>query len=194
MQSGVRKMAESKPNIWKGLAAGLAAGIAATLVMDQFQKGAAKATQAADIAARRAKGQSEGRILTEQHQQEEEQQNDEGSIGKVARVVVHTATGKTLYGEQKRRAGLAVHYTFGTLMGVLYGGLTEYFPPAASGGGSAYGTLLFLGADEAAVPALGLSPTPANTPIASHLQHWTAHIVYGTTAELVRSGVRRMLR
>lgn len=187
-------MAESKPNLWKGLAAGLAAGVAATLVMDQFQKGAAKATQAADTAARRAKGQTEGQIVTEQHREQAEQQNDEGSIGKVARVLVHAATGKTLYGEQKQQAGLAVHYTFGTLMGVLYGVLTEYFPPAATGGGSAYGTLLFLGADEAAVPALGLSPAPANTPSSSHLQHWAAHVVYGTTAELARSGVRKLLR
>ena len=187
-------MSKSKATIWKGMVAGLAAGVAATLAMDQFQKGATNAANAANAASRRAQGQSEGRIATEQHQTQAEQQNDEGSIGKVARVVVQAATGKTLYGEQKQQAGLVVHYTFGTLMGVLYGVLAECFPPVSSGGGSAYGTLLFLGADEIAVPTLGLSPAPIDTPASSHLQHWAAHIVYGTTAELVRGGVRRLLR
>lgn len=186
-------MSELKPNIWKGLAAGLAAGVAATLVMGQFQKSAAKATQALDTASRRAKGESEGRIATEQAAEQAASANDEGSIGKVARVLVHAATGRTLYGEEKQKAGLAVHYTFGTLMGVVYGVMAEGFPAGTSGGGAAYGTMLFLGADEVAVPALGLSPMPTNTAVPSHLQHWAAHVVYGTTAEMVRSGVRRLL-
>ncbi len=187
-------MAETHPSLWKGLAAGLAAGVAATLVMGEFQKGMAQAAQAVDTASRRSRGEPEGRIATEQQQKLAEQQNDEGSIGKAARILVHATTGKTLYGEEKQKAGMAVHYTFGTLMGVLYGVCAEYFPPAASAGGSAYGTLLYLGADGVAVPALGLSPRPADTSASSHLQHWAAHIVYGTTAEVVRSSVRRLLR
>jgi len=53
--------------------------------------------------------------------------------------------------------------------------------------------LLFLGADEFAVPALQLSPAPTDTPPTDHLQHWAAHVVYGGALELTRTLLRRLL-
>ena len=64
----------------------------------------------------------------------------------------------TLDKEQKKTAGRVVHYTFGTLMGIVYGVSAELVPEATTGAGTAFGTLLYLGADEVAVPAFQLCP------------------------------------
>jgi hypothetical protein len=70
--------------------------------------------------------------------------------------------------------GPVVHYGFGTAMGALYGLAYGFTPrkvkrlqPLVSGSG--FGTALFVGADEVAVPALGLSPGPTKAPIGAHL-------------------------
>jgi hypothetical protein len=57
--------------------------------------------------------------------------------------------------------------------------------------GSLFGSVLFLGADELAVPALGLSEA-AESP-SSHLYGWASHLVYGLTTELVRRQVRQRI-
>ena len=76
-------------------------------------------------------------------------------------------------------------------MGIVYGVSAELIPEANTGAGTAFGTILFLGADELAVPAFQLSPAPTDTPAKDHLQHWAAHVVYGGSLELVRSLLRR---
>ena len=78
-------------------------------------------------------------------------------------------------------------------MGVCYSATAEFFPEVATGGGTAFGTLLFLGADEVAVPAFKLSKPPTETPASSQLEHWAAHIVYGGTLELARNVLRRLI-
>ena len=103
------------------------------------------------------------------------------------------AVSQPLSPEDKKSAGHAVHYAFGTLMGVVYCVVTELLPEATAGGGTGFGTLLFLTADEIAVPALCLAPPPTETKPADHLQHWAAHVVYGGTLELFRGLVRRFV-
>jgi uncharacterized membrane protein YagU involved in acid resistance len=139
-----------------------------------------------------AQGESPWEIAHEQVQQEQQAAQQEGSTEIVARKIAE-ATGKTLDKDKKKTAGQAVHYTFGTLMGIVYGVSAELIPEATTGAGTAFGTLLFFGADELAVPALQLSPTPADTPATDHLQHWAAHVVYGGSLELVRSLARRFI-
>jgi putative membrane protein len=78
-------------------------------------------------------------------------------------------------------------------MGVVYTVTAEYFPKVTTGAGLPYGTLLFLLADEVAVPALNLSPPPTETPAANHLEHWAAHLVYGSSLELLRRLTRPVL-
>lgn len=182
-----------KPSLWKGVVAGLAAGAVATLVMDQVQKSIMKASLETERRKRRAAGEPEGRIATEQAAQQHESETDEGSTGVVARKLTHAATGEILSSDQAKTGGNYVHYTFGTLMGGVYGVAAEYFPEATSGGGSTFGTLFFLGADEVAVAALGLAPPPKDIPLPNHFNHWLLHVVYGTTADTVRRLVRRLL-
>ena len=104
------------------------------------------------------------------------------------------SAGYTLSPEQKKKVAPLVHYGFGTAMGALYGTLTELGPrevsrhPVLSGMG--FGSVLFAGAAEIAVPSLGLSVAPAETPVSSHIYALASHLVYAATAGAVRKIVR----
>jgi putative membrane protein len=181
-----------RPNVLRGLATGITAGIVATLIMDQFQKISAAGQKAAEKQIRLAHHESAEAIERDQQQQEQQAEQQEDSTEIVARKIAKAA-GKDLPQEEKKKAGQAVHYAFGTLMGAVYGVAAELVPEVTTGGGTAYGTLLFLGAHEVAVPAFQLSPPPTETPTRDHLQHWAAHVVYGGSLELVRSIMRRFI-
>ncbi len=182
----------TRPSLAKGLITGLTAGIAATLVMDQFLCVLASAHKAAEKRKKLADGESPWLIANEQAQKQIKEQQSEGSTDKVARKIAETA-GRSIPREDLKFAGQAVHYTFGTLMGVCYSAAAEFFPTITTGSGTAFGTLLFLGGDEVAVPAFHLAPPPTETPASSQLEHWAAHIVYGGALELSRNMVRRLL-
>jgi Protein of unknown function (DUF1440) len=183
-------MRAKRPSVLRGIISGAAAGITATLIMDQFLKLTSASQKAVEKQIKLAQGESPWEIAHErvQHEQQATQQEDSTEI--VARKIAK-ATGKTLDREQKKTAGHVVHYTFGTLMGIVYGVSAELVPEATTGAGTAFGTLLYLGADEVAVPAFQLSS--ADTPAADRLQHWAAHVVYGGSLELVRSLVGRLI-
>ena len=180
------------PNVLRGLATGITAGIAATLIMDQFQKISSAGQKAVEKQNRLASHESAEAIERDQQQKEQEAQQQEDSTEIVARKIAQAA-GKDLHPEEKKKAGQAVHYAFGTLMGAVYGVTAELVPEVTTGGGTAYGSLLFLAAHEVAVPAFQLSPSPTDTPPRDHLQHWAAHVVYGGSLELVRSLLRRLM-
>lgn len=181
-----------RPSLAKGLLTGVAAGITATLVMDQFLKVAAAAQKAAEKHTKRSQGESEWQIANEQAQQEIQQESSPDSTELVARKIAEAA-GTTIPREKSKPAGMAVHYTFGTLMGVVYAATAEWLPEITTGSGTAFGTLLFLGADEVAVPAFRLAPPPTETPATDQVQHWAAHVVYGGTLELARNLLRRLM-
>jgi hypothetical protein len=185
-------MWEKRPSIFRGIITGAAAGIAATLIMDQFLKLTTASHKDLEKKVKLAQGESPLRITHEQAQQKKRDAAQEGSTEIVARKIAEAA-GTTLDTEQKKSAGQAVHYTFGTLMGIVYGVSAEMLPEATTAGGTAFGTLLYLSADEVAVPALQLAPVPADSPSFDRLQHWAAHVVYGGSLELVRSLIRRLI-
>jgi len=182
----------SQPNVLRGLATGITAGIAATLIMDQFQKISTAGQRAAEKQLRLAQHESLEAIERDQQQQQQHAEKQEDSTEIVARKIAQAA-GAELPPEEKKKAGQAVHYAFGTLMGAVYGIAAELVPEVTTGGGTAYGTILFLAAHEVAVPAFQLSPPPTKTPAGDHLQHWAAHVVYGGSLELVRSIMRRLM-
>jgi len=184
-------MGTRKPSVIRGIVTGITAGIAATLIMDQFQKLTSAGQKAVEKEIKLAHGESAWEIAHEQVQKEQQAASQEGSTEKIARKIAEI-THTPLDRERKKMAGQAVHYTFGTLMGVVYSVSAELVPEVTTGAGTAFGTLLFLGADEVAVPAFQLAPAPTETPATDHLQHWAAHVVYGASLELVRSLVRRI--
>lgn len=185
-------MRRNRPSIFRGIVTGITAGIVATLVMDQFQKLNAASHKALEKQQKLAEHESPWQIAHEQAHKEQQEAQQEDSTEIVARKIAE-ATGTYLPKEEKKKAGRAVHYTFGTLMGVVYAVSAEVVPEVTTGAGAAFGTLLFLSADEVAVPAFQLSPTSSDTHTFDHLQHWAAHVVYGGSLELVRNLITRLM-
>ena len=184
----------NRPSVWKGLVAGLAGGLAATAVMTQFQNGWQKASKALQAEKNAGSGKSKSKS---QSQKEGQGEQEEDATMKAAAKVASLA-GHPLTFAQKKKAGPVVHYGFGASMGALYGVLHEVAPkslrrlnPVLAGVG--YGGALFVGADEVAVPALGLSGSPKKTPISAHAYGLASHVVYGVTGEMVRRTVREYL-
>jgi hypothetical protein len=94
---------------------------------------------------------------------------------------------------EKKIAGPAVHYAFGTSVGGLYGAVAEVAPEVTAGAGLPFGAAFWLVADETAVPLLGLSKAPTEYPLSTHAYALASHFVYGLTAEAVRRTVRGAL-
>ncbi len=163
---------------WKGLAAGAAGGLVGAWTMNQFQAGWSRAAEKIRKPAAQQQSQSsaDGEDATQK------------AAAHVARAVFH----RELSPAQKKKLGPAVHYGFGAAMGGLYGALSEFVPRANAGFGTAYGALLFAGADEAALAALGLAKRPTAYPLSTHAYALSSHLVYGATTEAVRRLLRRV--
>jgi putative membrane protein len=173
-------------SLWKGAVAGAAGGLVASFAMNQFQ----------GLLKTLAEGWEEGGQKPKKGQgQKKKKQAKGGGSGddatvKAASAISETAFDHQLSREEKKAAGPAVHYAFGTVTGGVYGALSERWPRLARVAGLPFGTAVWLGADEVAVPALGLSQPPTKSPASVHVQALAAHAVYGLTTE----GVRRLLR
>jgi putative membrane protein len=112
------------------------------------------------------------------------------AAGKIAQLA-----NQRLSRQPKKGGGTAVHYAFGTALGALYGIARELSPGTLSSmhpvlAGVGYGSAVFVGADEFAVPAWGLSESPKDMPLSSHAYGLASHAVYGLTGELIRKAVR----
>ena len=75
----------------------------------------------------------------------------------------------------------------------VYGVLAEVAPIVTIADGAAFGTGVWLLADELAVPAAGLSKPPKEIPLTTHVYALASHLVYGWITETVRRAVRRAL-
>ena len=181
-----RFMRRNERSAWKGLVAGAAGGFVGTIAMTQFQKAWQKRSEKSRFGNLRGEESSARAKKSEQK---------EDATMKAAGKLAHAAD-RELTKEQRGRASPWVHYGFGTAMGALYGMAMETSPGGVRAQripvfGSLFGSALFLGADEMAVPAMGLAEA-AKSP-SSHLYGWASHVVYGLTAEFVRRQVRRRI-
>lgn len=177
-------MAHRDPSVTKGLAAGLVGGLAATWVMTKAQQ-AWSAAQSSQEEPSTSESESSGA--------DDGEDDSQPTTVTVASNVSRALTGRDIPDEKKPVSGQVVHYGFGTLMGGLYGTAAELDRRATAGFGTGFGAALFTSADEAALPALGLSPPPHRVPASTHAYGLMSHLVYGVTAELVRRIVRRAL-
>jgi putative membrane protein len=188
--------------VWKGLVAGLAGGIAATVVMTQFQNGWQKALKALQEEKNGGSGKSNSQFRDHsqnrpsQGESKNKEENEDATMKAAGKVA--SLAGYQLSFEEKKKVSPVVHYGFGASMGALYGVLHEMAPksfrslnPVLAGVG--YGSALFVGADEIAVPSLGLSESPKKTPVSAHVYGLASHAVYGLTGEMVRRTVRKYL-
>jgi putative membrane protein len=103
-----------------------------------------------------------------------------------AQVISEATTGHHLTPREKKTAQPLVHYSFGTLVGAVYGAMAAKVPAAKAGSGTVYGAAVWLLADEVGVPMAGLSKPPQAIPAQKHLEALASHLVYGLTVEGVR--------
>jgi putative membrane protein len=101
--------------------------------------------------------------------------------------------GRPLRGGEKKRAGNAVHYGFGTALGATYGVAAEVEPWVTAGLGMPFGGAVAVVADETLVPALGLAGPPWLSPPSTHLYSLLSHLVFGAALEAARRALLRIL-
>lgn len=202
----------SDPDLMKGMISGFAGGVAGVTVMTAFMQMSSKAMEA--MKERKSDGHAAGddeRCGLSQRQEAKSQRqaskesgdgrNAEGSGGggdepateKAAERISRRVFHHELDEDARKTAGNAVHFGFGAMNGVVYGGVAEYIPAATVGAGAGFGAALWLTADEIGVPAAGLSEKPTEIPVSTHVNALAAHLVFGTVTELVRSTVRSLL-
>jgi putative membrane protein len=169
--------------VWKGAVAGVAGGLIAAWIMNRFQAGLSKASEALMPSG----GQEPGR------EQSSGQSEGEDATGKAADAISEALLDRKLTGHEKAAAGPVVHYLFGSAVGCVYGVAAELAPATALGWGLPFGSAVWIGADEIGVPAAGLSKSPASYPPSTHISALAAHLVYGAATDLVRRAVRAVL-
>lgn len=176
-------------HLLRGVLAGVAAGLAASWAMNVFMAGPGeKLHEALETEEERRREQQDA---LEQKQSGEPKQD---ATMKAADAITAAVTGgQHLSLEEQQIGGPVVHYGFGALMGGLYGGLAEYSCAVQKGFGTAFGSVLFAGADLVAVPAFKLSPPLSESSPKSLANPFAAHLVYGATTELLRRLFRAVL-
>jgi putative membrane protein len=176
--------------VLKGLAAGLIGGLVASWTMNRFQDVWSHLAEEfgppeEESSARDGGGES-------QQAQGGGEQTDDATV-KAASAISEGIFDHELTKSEKKIAGPAVHYAFGTSVGGLYGAVAELAPEVTAGAGLPFGAAFWLVADETAVPLLGLSKPPTEYPLGTHVYALASHFVYGLTTEVVRRVVRRGL-
>jgi hypothetical protein len=183
-------MREDDGNVWKGMVAGLAGGLVASWTMNQFQAAWTKLAGNSEKPHGAQSMQPSNGSTGNQAQDANEQ--DDATV-ETAKVISEKVFGHELQESEKRPAGAAVHYVFGTATGGLYGALAEVSPQVTTAAGLPFGAVFWALADETAVPLLGLSKGPTAYPLSTHVYSFASHLVYGMTAELSRRALREVL-
>lgn len=182
MRTGKRGGKRHKGEVLKGLAAGIIGGVVASAVMTQFQALWSKLAEEAE--------QSQDKKKKKKSQ---EQEGDGDATVKAAEAISEGVFDHDLTKGEEKIAGPVIHYAMGATSGAIYGALAELTPFVTIGAGLPFGAVVWLAADEVAVPALGLSESPTEVPLSTHAYALASHFVYGLTTEVVRRAVRSAL-
>jgi putative membrane protein len=187
MRDGGRSDVRAEGSVWKGLAAGVVGGLVASWVMEEFQALWGKVAESLEESSGNGGSKEEG------GQPQGGGEEQEPATVKAAEAISENVFDHELTKGEKEVAGPAVHYAMGAGSSAVYGVLSEFVPEVTVGAGVPFGAAVWLLADEAAVPALGLSKGPTEYPLSTHVYSLASHFVYGLTTELVRREVRRLL-
>jgi putative membrane protein len=121
----------------------------------------------------------------------QERSEHQNSNELAAQAVARAMIGRRLTRRELRVAAPVMHYLFGASMGALYGayaGRRRHVRRSGAG----FGMAVWLGADEIAMPLLGLSRPTTRRPFEMHLQSLAAHLVFGTATEMTRRALHRL--
>ncbi len=105
----------------------------------------------------------------------------------IATAVWKRMTGRDLAIPQALAAQTVIQYAFGTGFGVVYALLARSVPAATLGLGAAAGVVLYGLTHGAAVPALGVQPSPAKLPRAAVAWEGGSQVVFGVALDVSRS-------
>ena len=108
-------------------------------------------------------------------------------------VLAEKIAGHPLDEGTKTAATEVIHWGFGAMTGAFYGVLAEFYPAATAKEGASFGLALMTLTHESALPAMGLSVPPEEQTAREHTSEAASHVLYGVTAERVRSMIRPML-
>jgi len=181
-------MREDNANIWKGIVAGIAGGLVASWTMNQFQAAWTRLAEGTE----KPHGAQSMKPAQGSNENGQDSKEDENATVKIAEAISEGVFGHELQESEKKPAGAAVHYAFGTASGALYGALAEVAPQVTTAAGIPFGAAFWLLADEVSVPLLGLAKGPTEYPLSTHAYALASHLVYGATAELSRRAVRQI--
>ena len=194
MRDERRTINRDEGDVLKGLAAGLIGGLIASWTMNRFQDVWMKVagSQSSEAESQlQAPGQETEEGLQQTQETSDEDQDD--ATVRTASAISEGIFDHKLTKSEKKIAGPAVHYAFGTVVGGLYGAAAELAPEVRIAGGLPFGGAFWLVADETALPLLGLAKGPTAYPVSTHVYALASHLVFGLTAELVRRGIRETL-
>lgn len=182
-------------DILKGLAAGIAGGLVASWVMNQFQSAWSKLTEGVERphGAQSLQQGSPERGVARELQERGSDESDDNAAVRAGTAVAEFVFDKKLTKHEKELAGAVAHYAMGAFSGAIYGVAAEVAPVTSVGRGVPFGAAVWLVADEGIVPAVGLSKGPTEYPLSIHAYALVSHLVFGASAEVVRSAVRRAL-
>jgi putative membrane protein len=155
---------ERSASIWRGLVAGAIGGILGAVAMSGFFSVCEKL----------------GRV----------EQNGDDSTLKTASLVSERVLHRPLTEREKGWAGSAVHYSFGAVVGGLYGALSELICVVSIGWGLPFGAAVWLGAHVIAVPAAGLGQPITRSRASYEIVEFIAHLFYGAVVEATRRVMR----
>lgn len=182
-------------SIYKGVAAGVAGGLVGSFVMNQFQALLGKLMENEERshgAQSLQQGSPEDGIGRELAERGVDEPDDNAAV-RTGNAVSEFVLDHHLTKPEKETAGAIAHYAMGVTSGAIYGAVAEVMPAATVAEGLPFGAAVWLIADEAIVPAAGLSRKPSDYPPQIHAYAFASHLVYGLTTELVRRAVRRAL-
>lgn len=195
MQFGRLFSGRRECDVWKGLVAGAIGGLAASVVMNQFQAllsrlaGGSERSHGAQSMQQGAPHHGIARALQKQGRDDER----DDSAMRLGNAISVGLFDRKLTQDEKHTAGTVLHYAYGISTGAAYGAAAEFLPSVTAGAGLPLGAVVWVGADEGVVPALGLSKAPTEYPLSVHAYAFASHLVYGLTTELVRRAVRQAL-
>ena len=103
------------------------------------------------------------------------------------------ATQTTLSDSEKKQAESAIHWSFGTLTGGMYGTLVELAPEARAGHGMLFGLGLYGLTHATTLPAADLEPNPLETDPTFAFNEFVGHFVYAGMVEMTRRALRQVV-
>jgi uncharacterized membrane protein YagU involved in acid resistance len=170
--------------IGKGLIVGLIAGAVGAWMMNLTQALLSENT-ARHGAQSLQKGSPHHGAARELQSGSSDRESDDATM-RAAELISETAFNRKLSGREKNTAGTIAHYAMGGTCGAIYGALAATWPEVTFGSGMAFGAAVWLAADEAIVPMLGLSKGSTEYSLKTHAYSLASHLVYGLTVELTR--------